>query len=175
MAQTRCALEAGVEVIFCQFYFASLSAGWSPGFYHDFILPLVKQQVDLVHASRGLYHYYDDGKVSKILPWLAACGVDLISTLPPPPMGDVDLATVKSAYGDQLCFNGNIDIVNVIKYGTPDLVRERVRLAILAAATGGGFILGTSDSIREAPEQNVAAFFQAGRDYGCYARLGQTS
>jgi len=174
MAQTRCALEAGVEVIFCPFYFASLSVGWSPRFYHDFILPLVREQVDLVHAMGGLYHYYDDGKVSKILPWLAECGVDLLSTLPPPPMGDVDLAAAKSAYGDRFCLNGNIDIVNVLKLGTPDLVRERVREAIMAAAPGGGFVLGTSDSIREAPPENVAAFFQAGRGYGCYAHLGRT-
>jgi len=174
MAQTRCALEAGAEVIFCPFYFASLSVGWSPGFYRDFILPLVKEQVDLVHSAGRLYHYYDDGKVTKILPWLAECGVDLLSTLPPPPMGDVNLAEVKAAYGDRICFNGNIDIVNVIKHGTPDLIREQVRQAILAAAKGGGFVLGTSDSIREAPEENVAAYFQAGRDYGCYARLGRT-
>lgn len=173
MAQTKCALEAGVEVIFCPFYFASLSVGWSPGFYRDFILPLVQEQVALVHAAERLYHYYDDGKVTKILPWLAECGVDLLSTLPPPPVGDVDLAEVKSTYGDRICFNGNIDIVNVIKHGTPDLIREQVRQAILAAAEGGGFVLGTSDSIREAPQENVAAFFRAGRDYGCYRRLGQ--
>jgi hypothetical protein len=52
--------------------------------------------------------------------------------------------------------------------GTPEQVKEAVKAAVLAAASGGGFILGTSDSIREAPVENVRAFFQAGREYGKY-------
>jgi uroporphyrinogen decarboxylase len=120
----------------------------------------------------GLYHYYDDGKSMGILPWLAEAGVDVLSTLPPPPAGDVDLRLAKEQVGDRLCLNGNIDVVNVIMLGTPDDVRAAVRRAIVDAAPGGGFILGTSDSIRDAPQENVAAYFEAGRRYGDYRRLG---
>ena len=173
MAQTVAALQAGVEVIFTPFYFASLSAGWSPKFYQDFILPLVREQVALVHSHGRLYHYYDDGKVDGILDWLGEAGVDILSTLPPPPTGDTDLATAKSRIGRQVCLNGNIDVVHVIKEGTPDMVSSKVREAIIAAAPGGGFILGTSDSIRDAPSENVGAFFNAARLYGNYAHLGE--
>ena len=172
LAQTKCALEAGVKVIFTPWYFASLSVGWSPGFYESFILPLVKEQVTLVHDMGGIYHYYDDGKVTAILDWLADAGVDVLSTVPPPPVGDVDLVQAKARVGDRICLNGNVDIINVIKDGTPEQVRQAVRQAILDAAPGGGFILGTSDSIREAPPENVRAYFEAGRRYGHYAHLG---
>jgi len=172
LAQTRCALEAGVKVIFTPWYFASASVGWSPTFYQRFILPLVREQVMLVHSGGGLYHYYDDGKLMGILPWLAEAGVDLLSTLPPPPTGDTDLRLAKMLVGDRICLNGNIDVVNVIKAGTPDSVRATVRQAILDAAPGGGFILGTSDSIRDAPQENVVAYFQAARRYGNYRHLG---
>lgn len=173
LALMRCALEAGIETVFVPWYFASMSAGWSPGFYHDCILPLVQEEVALVHGMGGLYHYYDDGRMSRILPWLADAGVDLVSTLAPPPMGDVDLAGAKAGVGDRLCLNGNIDLLHVIKNGTATLVQESVRQAILDAAPAGGFILGTSDSIREAPLANVSAYFGAARRYGNYAHLGR--
>jgi len=173
LSLTRCALEAGVEVIFTPWYFASLSAGWSPALFQQLFLPLIREHVDLVHHYGGFYHYYDDGKCSAILPWLKECGVDVISTLPPPPTGDVDLRRAKEAIGDCVCLNGNIDIVYVIRTSTPEQVREAVRQAILDAAPGGGFILGTSDSIRDAPIRNVRAYFQAARDYGDYGHLGR--
>lgn len=171
--QTRCALEAGVQAIFTPWYFASLSAGWPPAFYESFILPLVREQAALIHDMGGIYHYYDDGRVSPILHWLAEAGVDVLSTVPPPPIGDVDLSKAKADVGDRICLNGNIDIINVVKSGTPELIQEKVRQAILDAAPGGGFILGTSDSIREAPPENVRAYFRSARRYGDYSHLGE--
>jgi hypothetical protein len=175
LAQIRCALQAGLQAVFVPWYFASMSAGWSPAFYARCLLPLVKEQVALVHEYGAIYHYYDDGKSMTILPWLAEAGVDIVSTVPPPPMGDVDLAEAKHCVGERICLNGNIDIVNVIKDGTPELIQERVRQAILVAAPGGGFVLGTSDSIRDAPPANVSAYFQAARRFGIYAHLGKNA
>ncbi len=175
LAETQTALAAGAKVIFVPWYFASLSAGWSPDFFATFFLPLIQEHVALVHEMGGLYHYYDDGAVSRILSWLADTGVDVLSTLPPSPTGDVELAQAKAAVGDRLCFNGNVDLLHVIKDGTPELIHNTVRRAILDAAPQGGFILGTSDSIRDASRTNVQAFFEAARKYGDYTHLGKES
>ena len=175
LAETRAALEAGVEVIFTPWYFASLSAGWSPGLYEKLFLPLVRQQVALVHQMGGLYHYYDDGAVMRILPWLAEAGIDILSSFPPPPMGDFDFALAKSQFGDRICFNGNLDLIHVIKNGTPESIHAAVRQLILTGAPGGGFILGTSDSIRDTGLANVRAFFEAARKYGDYSTLQEFS
>jgi uroporphyrinogen decarboxylase len=57
----------------------------------------------------------------------------------------------------------------VIKMGTPELVARTVREAIEVAAPGGGFILGTSDSIREGtPKENLVAYFETAHQYGTY-------
>jgi uroporphyrinogen decarboxylase len=171
LAEMRAALEAGVEVIFVPWYFASISAGWSPRLYQSLFLPLLREQVDLVHGMGGLYHYYDDGAVTRLLPWLAQSGIDLLSSFPPAPMGDFNMADAKARYGKQICFNGNIDLINVIKNGTPESIQTAVRQLIYAGAPGGGFILGTSDSIRDTDLANVRAFFEAGRLYGDYASM----
>lgn len=173
LAETRCALEAGVPVIFTPWYFASLSAGWSPRLYQEWFLPLIKEHADLIHDRGGLLHFYDDGKMTTILPWLKEAGVDIVSTLTPPPVGDVELKAAKEMVGDRICLNGNIDLIYVMKMGTPEQIREAVRQAIVDAAPGGGFILGTSDSIRDTELENVRAYFQAAHDYGDYRHLGR--
>jgi len=166
-AVMKVCLEAGAEVIFDSWYNCSMSAGWSPQIYKEIFLPLINENVELTHSYGALYHFYDDGKCMAIIEWLRDCGIDIISTLPPPPIGDVDLAVVKRKIGDTVCLKGNIDLIYVLLKGTPELVREKVKEAIRVAAHDGGFILSTSDSIRDGtPLENVRAYFEAARDYG---------
>ena len=62
---------------------------------------------------------------------------------------------------------GYMDLIYVIQRGTPELIEKEVKKAIEIGAPGGGFILGSSDSIREGtPEENVRAYFDAARKYG---------
>ena len=166
-AVMKVCLEAGVELIFDSWYNCSMSAGWSPQIYQEIFLPLIKENVELTHSYGALYHFYDDGKCMAIIEWLRNCGIDIISTLPPPPIGDIDLAVAKQKIGDTVCLKGNIDLIYVLLKGTPELVREKVREAIRVAAPNGGFILSTSDSIRDGtPLENVRAYFEAAREYG---------
>jgi uroporphyrinogen decarboxylase len=169
LRETKAVLEAGVQVVFVSWFYASLSAGWSPKLYRQLFSPLVKEHVDLVHSYDALYHYYDDGKCAAILDDVVASGADVISTLAPPPFGDVDLAEVKARVGNRICLKGNIDLLHVVKQGTPREIDEAVREAIVAAAPGGGYVLATSDAIRDGtPPENVKAFCEAGRRYGKY-------
>jgi uroporphyrinogen decarboxylase len=169
MAQMKAALEAGVKIIFGNWYWTSLSAGWSPKQFQEVFLPMIRDHAELVHAYNGIYHYYDDGKCMKILPWLKEAGVDVFSTCTPPPVGDFDLATAKRTVGDRICLKGYVDLLYVVKMGTPQLVDRTVREAMEIAKPGGGFILGSSDSFREGtPVENIRAYFEAGRKYGRY-------
>jgi len=165
----KAVLEGGVRYIFGTWYYASLSAGWSPKIFREVFAPLIRQHADLVHTYGGIYHIYDDGKMMRTLGDYVAAGADIVETLTPPPVGDVDLAEAKRLYGDRVCLKGHVDLLYVIKEGTPELIEETVRRAIEIAAPGGGFILGTSDSIRDGtPAENVRAYFAAARKYGEY-------
>lgn len=166
---TRAALEAGVRIIFDTWFFASMSAGWSPGLWREFFLPLIREHIELVHSYGALYHYYDDGKCMAIMRWLRDAGVDIFSTCTPPPVGDFDLARAKAEVGDRICLKGYVDLLYVVKMGTPGLVERTVRDALEIAKPGGGFILGSSDSFRDGtPVENVRAYFEAARRYGSY-------
>lgn len=167
MEETKAALEDGVQIVFGSWFYESLSAGWSPKVWREVFLPRLKEQVDLVHSAGALYHFYDDGKLAGILDWLAEAGVDVVSTCTPPPVGDFDLAQAKGRLGRRLCFKGYIDLLYVVKNGTPGIVTRAVREAMEVGKPGGGFILGSSDSFRDGtPVENIRAYFQAAHRYG---------
>ncbi|MCD6351339.1 MAG: hypothetical protein J7M26_04375 [Armatimonadetes bacterium] len=169
MAETRAALEGGVKIIFGSWFYESLSAGWSPVIWEEVFLPILAEHVELVHSAGALYHYYDDGNMQGILPYLVQAGVDLVSTCTPPPVGDFDLAADKAEFGDKIAFKGYVDLLYVMKKGTPELVEQTVRHAMEIGKPGGGFILGSSDSFRDAtPIENIRAYFAAAREYGQY-------
>jgi len=160
-------LENGVKNIFESWYNFSLSSGWSPKMYREVVLPAIKSNLELIHQYDGCMFFYDDGKMQEILPDLVALGVDLVETLTPPPIGDVDMRLAKSIARGKTCLKGNIDIVNVLLLGTPDLVETKVAELMAACKGGGGFVLSTSDSIRDqTPVENVKRYFTAGREYG---------
>ena len=94
------------------------------------------------------------------------CGIDVLQTLTPPPIADVDLAEAKCRIGDRVCLMGYVDLLHVLLRGTPELIEHTVKEA-LEIAGPEGFILGTSDSVRDGtPVENVRAYFDAAKLYG---------
>jgi uroporphyrinogen decarboxylase len=165
----KAALEQGVRHVFGTWYYASMSAGWSPAMFAECFVPLMRQQSDLVHAYGGIYHAYDDGKMMANMANYCAGGADVVETLTPPPVGDLDLAAAKAEFGDRICLKGHVDLLYVLKMGTVEDVVTTVRNAMEVGKPGGRFILGTSDSMREGtPAENVRAYFETARRHGAY-------
>jgi len=170
MREVRACLDDGILHLFANWYYNSLSAGWSPRIWQEVFAPQLTEMTSVVHAAGGTVNLYDDGKLMGLIDVVADCDVDVLQTLTPPPVGDVDLAEVKRRIGDRVCLMGYTDLLYVIQKGTPDLIDRTVREAVEIAAPGGGFILGTSDSIRDGtPIENVRAYFDAARKYGAPA------
>ena len=166
---TRAILEHGAEIVFVSWHNFGVSAGWSPKIYREAFKPWVKANVDLVHEYGVIYNYFDNGPIMPLLEDVAEVGADIVSTLCPPPVGDVDLAETKRLVGDKLCLNGNVDAIWVVQRGTPEQVRDAVRETIHIGAPGGGFILGNSDCFfDQTPRENIDAFFEAAHEFGRY-------
>ncbi len=166
-AQTKALLEAGVRYFSASWYAHSLSVGWSPQTFREWSLPMIKAQVELIHAYDGMVHYYDDGKLMGIIPMLAEAGVDVLETCTPAPVGDVDLTEARRLCANKMTLMGYVDLIYVIQQGTVEDVRRTIEAACKTGGRGGCFILGTSDSIREnTPLENIDAYFKYGREYG---------
>lgn len=159
-------LDNGVEMIFESWYNASMSSGWSPEIYRECFLPIIKEDAEITHSYGAFYHFYDDGKIMPVIDQLKEAKIDLISTVCPPPSGDVDVVKIKEILGNTTALNGYIDLVT-IRFGNPEEIENQVKHAIETLGKDGGYVLGTSDSIRDgSPFENVKAYFDAARKYG---------
>ncbi|NOZ20617.1 MAG: hypothetical protein GXP25_05960 [Planctomycetes bacterium] len=169
LTQIKAAMEGGAKFIFGSWYFNSLSAGWSPAIFEEVFVPQIREHVELTHSYDAYYDYYDDGKLAGTMEMIADTGVDVLETCTPPPVGDFDLATAKEKIGSKTTLKGYVDLLYVVKHGTPELVERSVREAMELAKPGGGFIIGSSDSFREGtPRENVDTYFEACKRYGTY-------
>jgi uroporphyrinogen decarboxylase len=68
----------------------------------------------------------------------------------------VDLAEAKRALSGRCFIKGNIDPVNVLLRGTPEVVYEDALRRIAIAGPGGGYILSSACSVPpHAPPENI--------------------
>jgi len=68
-----------------------------------------------------------------------------------------------------VCLFGNIDLGYTLTLGTPEMVREEVRQRIRDVAPGGGYCVGSSNSVTNyVPMANYRAMLQAVDDFGRY-------
>ena len=133
---------------------------------------MIRDQADLAHEHGAIFHH-DDGKIMAVLPMLAEAGVDLVSTVPAPPLGDMDLKQAKVLVGGRICFNGYVDAINVIKDGTIEQIRETVRQAILDGAARRRFHYRQLRRYPRCAHRNVRTYFKACREFGDYDHLGR--
>ncbi len=169
LEQIKAALEGGVKFIFGSWYFNSISSGWSPKMFEELFVPQIRDHVELTHQYDAFYDYYDDGKLNDTMEMIGDAGVDVLETCTPPPVGDFDLKKAKEKIGEKTTIKGYIDLLYVVQRGTPELIEKTIAEAMEIAKPGGGFIIGSSDSFREGtPDENIAAYFRACKEYGVY-------
>ena len=105
------------------------------------------------HGVRVFYH--SDGAIAPLIPRLLSVGVDVISPMQRglPGMGLDQLA---AQYGRKIIFHGGIDTQRVLQLGTPDDVREEVRLCL--SFLGRGYLPCSCGNIQAGtPIDNILA------------------
>ena len=92
-----------------------------------------------------------------------------INPLEIPPMGNCDLADLKTRFGDKLGLMGNLHTTDVMLCGTVRDVRRESLKAIRAAGENGGFILSTGDQCgRDTPDANIREMVNVAKKFGTY-------
>ncbi len=138
--------------------------------YREFVLPFEAIVIERIKSLYDIPVYtHVCGKIGDRLELIAETGTNGIDTLDPPPLGDVELADAKRRVGHRIFLKGNIDPVNVILHGNPEMVLERARNCIETASEGGGYILSTACSVPpNSPPENIMALYEAVEKYGKY-------
>lgn len=142
---------------------------FSPQYFDRLFAPRLKTYVQLAHQAETPFSFMSSGDFVPHLDTLLALGLDVINCIRPTAQGMNNMRLLKKRIGRQICLWGGINPEEILEQGTEQDVRQAVRDAILAAAPGGGFVLGPGGSILD-PKclDNVLTFIRAAHEFGRY-------
>ena len=142
----------------------------SPKIYREWLFPWFGKYGE-VAASRGLpLIYHCDGDIWEFLPDLADAGITALQPIEPQAM---DIVALKREWGNVFALMGNIDLGYTLTRGTPAEVEAEVRQRIREVGPGGGYILGSSNSVTSyVPLANYRAMIAATLRWGDYPIWG---
>jgi uroporphyrinogen decarboxylase len=116
-----------------------------PELFRRCFLPSLARQTDALKALGLSVFFHSDGNIDKILPDLAAIGLDGWQCLES--AAGMDMGRIKERYGERLCLWGNLDPVHLLTPSPPEEIASRVVAICREAGRTGGFIFGTSSGL----------------------------
>jgi uroporphyrinogen decarboxylase len=163
------AAQGQIDIFFMGDDMGTQTGPWvSPEMYRRFFKANFVRMNGLAHRYGVRTMYHTCGNVTDLIPDFIDAGLDILQSLQP--RAGMDLAMLKRRFGRDLCFQGGIDIQDVLPHGTPADVRAHVADRAKHMAPGGGYIFGTAHNILpDVPSENVRALFDAYQEFGRYA------
>jgi uroporphyrinogen decarboxylase len=162
------AAEGQIDIFFMGDDMGTQNGPWvSPDMYRHFFKSNFAKMNALAHRYGAKTMYHTCGNVTDLIPDFIDAGLDILQSLQP--RAGMDLARIKKQYGRDLCFQGGIDIQDVMPKGTPVDVRAHVADRARIMAPGGGYIFGTAHNLLpDVPTENILALFEAYQEFGQY-------
>lgn len=137
----------------------------APDFFRDYLFPWVKKIGGLAKKRNIPFLYHSDGVLWDVMDDLIACGVTSLHPIEPKSM---EILEVKQRAGGKLSVVGNIE-VDLLARGTPEQIEEEVKDRLRRVAPGGGYCLGSSNSVPEyCSMENYIAMLNANERWGSY-------
>ena len=137
-----------------------------PEFYRKYLFPWYKEIGDLCRQKGIPLLFHSDGNYQEVIEDLVLLGVNAINPVEPKSM---DMGKIKDLYGGRLCLVGNIDIDYTLTEGTVSEVEAEVKMRIREVAPGGGYCIGSSNSITSYVKfENYLAMIRTALKYGSY-------
>jgi uroporphyrinogen decarboxylase len=140
----------------------------SPATYSKIIKPYQKQlnQVIKQYTDAKIF-FHSCGNITGLLDELIDAGVEALN--PVQVSAIEDPGQLKANYGDKLTFWGGIDTQRVLPHGTPEAVREEVRLRFRQFGPGGGWVAAAVHNIQpDVSPRNIFAMSEAVRELCVY-------
>ena len=140
----------------------------SPRLLRQLYFPELKWALEpLVEAGiRIIWHC--DGNVMPVLDDILACGPrGLQGFQEEAGVPYEDMVKLRDPSGDPISVWGCVSVTTTLPHGTVDDVKAAVERSFRLAGPGRGFVLSSTSSIMpEVAQENLAAFFEHGRDFG---------
>ncbi|MEA3337926.1 MAG: substrate-binding domain-containing protein [Chloroflexota bacterium] len=140
-----------------------------PDMFQDIFAPRMKRLILPVKELGKKVAFHTVGKIDLALPGLYDIGIDIIHPITPE---SNDIFALKQEWAGKIAMVGNIPVA-LLAYGKKETIDEKVREYCMKLAPGGGYVLGSSNSIMQGiPPENFLAMIEAVHRYGRYDRPG---
>jgi uroporphyrinogen decarboxylase len=137
----------------------------SPQAIRDHVFPWYREMAIQCHRKDLLFMLHSDGDLTGLMEDLIDLGVDILHPIDPTCM---DILKIKEEYGDRLCLAGNVSN-ELLQRGTTAQVEARVKELLRQVAPGGGYCLGSGNSVPEwARYENFMAMRETALKHGHY-------
>ncbi len=159
-------LRAKPDVVFRRAWYEGTDF-WSPSLFRQFILPVLRRDVELVHQAGARYAYIITTGMMPVAGMIVEAGVDVIVGVDPGMGKGTTLAEVREKLGGRIGLWGGVSGPLAVEEGTEKDVRSAVETAIAELGQTGRFILSPVDNIRADTEQswrNVEVFVRRWRE-----------
>lgn len=136
----------------------------SPEMFHSLVAPYFKERIAYTRQfTDAPYLHHSCGNVSRLIPQLIDCGVDILNPIQPtgPAMQPERL---KANFGDRIVFHGGLDTQSVLPSGTAASVTAAVHDLLDTMQPGGGYIFAAAHNLQgDVPPENILTMFRAAR------------
>lgn len=141
-----------------------------PDAFMEIFPPRMKRLIAPAKERDILVAIHTDGKIHQALPILHDIGFNIVHPVQPE---SNDIVALKKLWAGKMAFVGNIH-TPLLAYGHKEEIEEKVREYCIQLAPGGGYVLGSSNSITKGiPPENFVTMIQAVHKYGRYGSLGR--
>ena len=135
----------------------------APEALRTYVFPWYREIAERCHKHGLLVFFHTDGDLRKLMGDFIDIGVDVLHPIDPNCM---DIKAVKEEYGDRLCLAGNV-ANELLRSARPVEIEDHVRYLMDNVAPGGGYLLGSGNSVAEWSRfENYMAMRAAAFRYG---------
>lgn len=142
----------------------------SPKQFRCIVRPRIEQLVRHIKkmspSTKVLLH--SDGAVFPLIADFIDMGVDILNPIQPGASG-MDPQRIKREFGDDLSFHGAIDIQELLRSESPEIVRTSIHQIIELLGYGGGYVVAPAHCIQpDVSPKNIFALVNAIRELDGY-------
>jgi MtaA/CmuA family methyltransferase len=157
MSFARAQVKAGADIIGVGDAAASLIG---PELYRDAVLSWEKKYIETIHAMGALVRLHICGNTNSLFPFLREVKADIVDL-----DSMAEIAGARREIGAGSLLSGNIDPVRVLKFGSPEAVREGLE-GCLSDAGGRSYAACAGCEVpRGTPHENLAAMRDFARSH----------
>ncbi len=163
-------IDAGVEIIFMNEDLGDIHGPFlAPKILRERVIPYLKRLCEAFKKRRAKVLLHCDGNLNPIMEDLIGLSIDGLHPLER--KSSMDIAEIKSKYGDKICLIGNVDASLLLPLGSYEEIAKQIKECIEIAAPGGGYIFASDHSIHPGiPGDKAKLLFHIAKNIGSMQR-----